>query len=121
VQSVYSSAIESLQNNRLLMTECDEVDKWRKKKSRTIELFGQRLYFDNTLDIMTQRSGAPVIGVFLKRTGRGTFTLICEPIKNGHDGKNTARRALGLWQKYVYQAPEQWYQWKKWSAMKAAS
>ena len=119
--SVYASAIESLQQNRLLMTECDEVDKWRKKKNSTMELFGQKLYFDRTLDIMAQRSGAIVVGVFLKRTGRGRFTLICEPINNGHSAKNTARRAFKLWQKYVYQAPEQWYQWKKWEAMKVAS
>lgn len=118
--SVYSTALESLENNRLLMTECDEVDKWRIKKNRTIELFGQRLYFDNTLDFMAQRSGAPVVGVFLERTGKGTFTLNCEPINNGHRGKNTAKRAFGLWQKYVNLHPEQWYQWKKWRAMKAA-
>jgi KDO2-lipid IV(A) lauroyltransferase len=119
--SVYKSALESLQDNRLLMTECDEVDKWRKKGSKTIELFGQRLYFDNTLDLMTHRSGAPVLGVFLKRGARGRCTLICEPINNGIRAANTARRALGLWEKYVYQAPEQWYQWKKWEAMKAVS
>lgn len=119
--SVYATAIESLQQNRLLMTECDEVDKWRKKKNRTMELFGQKLYFDNTLDIMAQRSGAPVVGVFLKRNGKGKFSLICEPINNGRRGANTARRSFKLWQKYVYQAPEQWYQWKKWGAMKVAS
>jgi lauroyl/myristoyl acyltransferase len=113
--------MESLQSTRLQMTECDEVDKWRRKKNRTIELFGRRLYFDNTLDFMARRSGAPVVGVFLKRTGRGRFTLICESISDGRAAHNVARRALGLWQKYVYQAPEQWYQWKKWTAMKAAS
>jgi KDO2-lipid IV(A) lauroyltransferase len=120
-QSVYGAAMESLQSNRLLMTECDEVDKWRRKKNRTIELFGRRLYFDNTLDFMARRSGAPVVGVFLKRTGRGRFTLICESISDGRATRDVARQALGLWQKYVYQAPEQWYQWKKWTAMKAAS
>jgi len=119
--SVYATALESLQKNRLLMTECDEVDKWRIKSNRTMELFGHKLYFDNTLDVMAQRSGAPVVGVFLKRTGKGKFTLICEMISSGQRGENTAARSFELLQKYVYQAPEQWYQWKKWQAMKAVS
>jgi len=33
---------------------------------------------------------------------------------------STARDCLGLWEKYVQSNPEQWYQWKKWSAMKVA-
>ncbi len=120
-ESVYTRALESLQENRLLMTECDEVDTWRKRSSRTIELFGKTLYFDNTLDIMAHRASSPVVGVFLKRLPRGRYSLICEPINNGKQARNTARRALGLWQKYVSLHPEQWYQWKKWGEMKVAS
>jgi len=121
VISVYAEALQSLQENRLLMTECDEVDTWRKRSSRTINLFGKTLYFDNTLDILAHRAGSPAVGVFLKRLPKGRYSLICEPINNGVQAKNTAKRALGLWQKYVSRYPEQWYQWKKWGAMKVAS
>lgn len=119
-QSVYGRALDSLQSNRLLMTECDEVDAWRKKRGRTIRLFDKTLFFDNTLDLMAQRSGAPVVGIFLKRVSPKRFTLICEPINNGRAANKTATRALHLWQKYVTRFPEQWYQWKKWAAMKVA-
>ena len=113
---VFARALESLSNNRLLMTECDEVDTWHKRQSRTIDLFGQRLYLDNTLNILARRSGAKVLGVFLKRVSSGRYSLIVEPISGYED---TATGALNLWQKYVTQNPEQWYQWKKWQAMKA--
>ena len=119
-QSVYGRALESLQSNRFLMTECDEVDVWRKKKGRTIRLFDKTLFFDNTLDLMAQRSGAPVVGVFLRRDSSNRYTLICEPINNGSAANKTSVRALHLWQKYVRRFPEQWYQWKKWAAMKVA-
>ncbi len=126
--SVFLRALQRLRDNRLLMTECDEVDTWRKRKSRTIELFGRTLYFDNTLDVLARRSRAPVIGVFLKRVSRRSYALICEPIRSAHEAKDatttasgTAVRALTLWQKYVSGNPEQWYQWKKWGAMKVAS
>ena len=121
VDSVYSTAMESLQKNRLLMTECDEVDKWRIKKNRTMELLGHKLYFDNTLDIMAHRSGSPVVGVFMKRTGFNRYTLCCERISGGLGEEKTAAKAFDLLQKYISDAPEQWYQWKKWRAMKAVS
>ena len=85
----------------LLMTECDEVDKWRKKGNRTVELFGQKLYFDNTINLMAQRSEAPVVGVFMKRTGRGKFTLYCELISSGKRGENPALISYGLLEKYI--------------------
>ena len=119
--SVFYRALQTLKRNRLLMTECDEVDTWRKRKSRTIELFGKTLYFDNTLDVLAHRSGAPVVGVFLKRVSSSRYTLICEPISTAPGREETARDALTLWQKYVTENPEQWYQWKKWRKMQVAS
>jgi lauroyl/myristoyl acyltransferase len=118
--SVFYRALRSLKNNRLLMTECDEVDAWRRRKDRTIDLFGRKLFFDNTLDVMARRTGSPVVGVFLKRVSRSRYTLICEPVGTAERGE-TAKQALELWQKYVTMHPEQWYQWKKWKKMQAVS
>ena len=115
---VLFSAFSSLRRNRVLMTECDEVDKWRRRKNRTINLFGKTLYFDNTLDILAKKADCPVIGTFLKRNGDGTYTLYLEEIESRRE---TAKNALELWQKWVKENPEQWYQWKKWKKMKAAS
>lgn len=119
--SVFFRALESLKSNRLLMTECDEVDTWRKRDNLTIELFGKKLFFDPTLNILARRSGAAVVGVFLQRVSRNRYTLICEPISRGEQGTDSARKAFSLWQKHVNEHPEQWYQWKKWHAMKAAA
>lgn len=115
--NVLFSAFDCLRRNRVLMTECDEVDKWRKRKNQTINLFGKTLYFDNTLDILAKKADCPVIGTFLKRNPNGTYTLILEEIQRE---QGTAKNALELWQKYVSESPEQWYQWKKWNKMKAA-
>jgi Kdo2-lipid IVA lauroyltransferase/acyltransferase len=114
-------AKQSLAQNRILMTECDEVDHWRRRSGQTIELFGKRLYFDSTLDVLAGRTGAPVVGAFLKRTGRHSYTLYCENVSIQRRVKSTAWNVMQLWQHYVSRNPEQWYQWKKWQAMKAAS
>ena len=112
--SIFLRAMESLKANRVLMTQCDEVDAWRRRKSHTIRLFGRELFFDNTIDVLSHRSGAPVVAAFLKRTG-------AQPLHPDPGGRlraekpeSTARDCLTLWEKYVRGHPEQWYQWKKW-------
>ncbi|MGO9309473.1 MAG: lysophospholipid acyltransferase family protein [Spirochaetia bacterium] len=119
-KSVFLRAMQSLKANRVLMTQCDEVDAWRRRRSHTISLFGKELFFDNTIDVLAHRSGAPVVAAFLKRTGGHRYTLILEDVSVQRAPQSTARDCLSLWEKYVSQYPEQWYQWKKWSAMKAA-
>ena len=119
-ESVLFRALRTLAENRVLMTECDEVDSWHCRKSRTIPLFGKQLYFDNTLDFLARRSGAPVIAVFLKRCGFMRYQMIFEDVSCMRRPQSVARDAMALLEKYVTRYPEQWYQWKKWAAMKAA-
>ena len=79
-RSIFLRAMQALKDNRVLMTQCDEVDAWRKRKSHTISLFGRELFFDNTIDVLSHRSGAPVVAAFLKRTGHNRYTLFCEDV-----------------------------------------
>jgi Kdo2-lipid IVA lauroyltransferase/acyltransferase len=118
--SIFLRAMQSLKSNRVLMTQCDEVDAWRRRRSHTIQLFGKELFFDNTIDVLSHRSGAPVVAAFLRRTGHNHYTLILEDVSVQQKPESTARDCLKLWEKYVSQYPEQWYQWKKWTAMKVA-
>jgi KDO2-lipid IV(A) lauroyltransferase len=118
--SIFLRAMQSLKSNRVLMTQCDEVDVWRRRRSHTIQLFGRELFFDNTIDVLSHRSGAPVVAAFLKRSDNNRYTLILEDVSVQRKPESTARDCLELWQKYVSLYPEQWYQWKKWAAMKVA-
>ena len=119
--SVFLRALQALESNRVLMTQCDEVDAWRRRIGHTISLFGGRtLYFDNTIDVLAHRSGAPVVAAFLKRGHGNRYTLILEDVSVQREPQSTARDCLSLWEKYVSLYPEQWYQWKKWAAMKVA-
>ena len=117
--SIFLRALQSLQENRVLMTQCDEVDAWRKHGRHTIKLLGRDMYFDNTIDVLSHRSGAPVVGAFLKRTGPSRYSLILEDVSVMRQPQSTARECLSLWEKYVKACPEQWYQWKKLAAMTA--
>lgn len=118
--SIFRRALESLSANRVLMTECDEVDAWRKRQGHTVRLFGKDLYFDNAIDVLAHRSGAPVVAAFLKRLGNGRYSLIVEDVSVKRSPPSKAQECLQLLQRYVSRNPEQWYQWKKWGEMKIA-
>ena len=117
--SIFLRAMQALSSNRVLMTQCDEVDAWRKRRSQTISLFGKTLFFDNTIDVLSHRSGAPVVAAFLRRSAGNRYTLVLEDVSVRRPAQSSARDCMQLWEKYVSRYPEQWYQWKKWSAMKA--
>jgi len=116
--SIFLRAMQALSSNRVMMTQCDEVDAWRRRRSQTIRLFGKTLFFDNTIDVLARRSGAPVVAAFLRRSAGNRYTLILEDVSVQRTAQSSARDCLELWEKYVSRYPEQWYQWKKWGEMK---
>ena len=119
-QGVLSRIFDALARGRVLVTQCDEVDSWRRRKSRTIRLFGHTLFFDHTLDFIARKSGASVAAVFCRRFPGLRYRMICEEIAlEGASEPGVSVRSLSIWERYTLEAPEQWHQWKKWEAMKA--
>ena len=117
--SVLVRALQALKSNRVLMTQCDEVETWHKRRASTIRLFGRSLYFDNTIEVIAKRTGAAVVGAFLERRPNGRYTLHVEDVSVERSVASASRECLELWERYVMRAPEQWYQWKHWDEMKA--
>lgn len=118
-EGVLGKILDALARGRVLVTQCDEVDAWRRRRNRTIQLFGHTLFFDHTLDFIAHRSGASVAAVFCRRFPGLRYRLICEEIApDGAAAHDVALRSLSLWERYTLEAPEQWHQWKKWAEMK---
>ncbi|MGA2545890.1 MAG: hypothetical protein ABSF43_05050 [Rectinemataceae bacterium] len=109
----------ALERGRVLVTQVDEVDAWRKRRSRTIRLFGKSLFFDHSLDFIAKRSDAPSVGIFCRRSDRLRYSLDCEEIALDPRTEDVAAKAMKLWERRTIAEPEQWYQWKKWMDMKA--
>jgi lauroyl/myristoyl acyltransferase len=117
--SVLDGIFASLRRGRVLLTQVDEVDSWRRRKSRTIRLFGKTLFFDHTLDFIAKHSLAPAVGLYCARTGGLYYDLRCEALAPDPLSVNVAVKALEHWERLILEAPEQWYQWLKWLSMKA--
>jgi Kdo2-lipid IVA lauroyltransferase/acyltransferase len=110
---------DALARRRVLVTQVDEVDAWRKRPSRTIRLFGKSVFFDHSLDFIAKRSGAPTVGLFCRRSTGLRYELGCEAIALDPAIEDVAAKAMRLWERRTIEEPEQWYQWKKWMDMKA--
>jgi lauroyl/myristoyl acyltransferase len=109
----------ALAGGRVLITQVDEVDAWRRRKSRTIRLFGKSLFFDHSLDFIAKRSGAASVGIFCRRLNGLKYALRCEEIAPDPSIEDVAAKAMRLWERRLLEEPEQWYQWKKWELMQA--
>lgn len=118
---VLERIFDSLRKGRVLITQVDEVNAWRRRRSHTIKLFGSSLFFDHSLDFIAKRSSAPAVGLYCRRHEGLRYTLHCENISTEPCHENVAEKALKLWEKNVLESPEQWYEWSKWGLMKAGS
>lgn len=109
----------ALSRGRVLVTQVDEVDSWRRRRSKTIQVFGKSLFFDHSLDFIAKRSGSPSVGLFCRRAEAFNYYFLCERIALDPRKADVAVAAMRLWERHTLEHPEQWYQWKKWAAMKA--
>jgi KDO2-lipid IV(A) lauroyltransferase len=109
----------ALSRGRVLVTQVDEVDSWRRRLSRTIRLFGKSLFFDHSLDFIAKRSGAASVGIFCRREKGLRYQLSCEGLALDPVIEDVALKAMKLWERRTIEEPEQWYQWNKWMDMKA--
>jgi lauroyl/myristoyl acyltransferase len=111
----FFAAVKALKAGRILITECDEFDEWRADPNRGTSFLDRRLTGDRTLDILSKRSGAPVVTAMLKRDGGQQYTCHLAALDNGAAPVNMSisQRCLNILDASVKAHPEQWYQWKK--------
>jgi Kdo2-lipid IVA lauroyltransferase/acyltransferase len=114
-ENSFFAAVKALKAGRLLITECDEFDEWRADPNQGTTFLDRRLTGDRTLDILSKRSGAPVVTAMVKREGGQQYT--CHLTALDHDAApanaTVSQRCLNILDASVKAHPEQWYQWKK--------
>ena len=108
--NVIFKALNALKQGRLLITLCDEVHHWRPSKNEVVALFGRSIPKDRTLDILYRRSKVPICFGAIQRLKNG-YDLSIHPIADGRQEISLCNASWRLLEQYVYQYPEQWYQW----------
>ena len=112
---------DSLRENRIVITQCDEIDEWKPSRRNKTVFLGNQIHLDRTIDILIKRVGASSIFGIMHRDDNNQYKLIAfswEKMKkqlqhsvNGSPGAVV----LKLLEQYIYRYPEEWYLWKKYS------
>lgn len=108
--------LKHLKRGRVVLTQVDEFEMWSPYKNRKARFLGLRLGLDRTLDILSRKSGAPIVFGLCHRRGPGRFELACQdPAASApaHRPTLAGEQCLTLLNYNIYTAPHQWYEWKK--------
>jgi lauroyl/myristoyl acyltransferase len=112
---VLFKAFESLRENRILITQCDEFEAWRPAQKKWAEFLGYSCPVDRTLELLHRRYGSPVNMALNRRVTETRYRLKLHHLTGPEQGlgsEDIQQRALRILEQHIYEAPDQWYQWK---------
>ena len=115
-RGVMFEALKALKSNQIIITECDEFEEWRPSKSQRNRFLGLDVPSDRTLDLLQRRSKAPVVMGLVQRQAGGRYRLGLHSLNDtdcAQKKTSIAQNALSILERYILEAPHQWYQWKE--------
>ena len=122
--NVVKSAMKELRENRILVTQCDEIEEWRPSSKKRMSFLGRVTFVDRTINIIQKRAGAEIVFGIIHRYSLSKYELIIyayEDMLQLLDRSSTSsvgETVLKFLEGYIYANPEQWYQWKKYLEIK---
>ena len=116
---VLKMAINELRQNRVVITQCDEISEWRVSEKKKTTFLGKVTGLDRTINLICKRSGAEVVFGIMHRFNLNHYKLVAY----SHDqmlnmiryssSATTGEIVLKVLEQLIYKYPEQWYEWKK--------
>ena len=123
--NVIGAAIKELRENRILVTECDEIEEWRPSEKEKTSFLGKKTALDRTINVIQKRTGAEIVFGIIHRYNLNKYKLIMYSydnivqILNDIAPSSSGEAVLKFLERYIYSNPEQWYQWKNYTEIKA--
>ncbi|MGD8368182.1 MAG: lysophospholipid acyltransferase family protein [Desulfobacterales bacterium] len=114
--NVFFAICRHLRQNRVVITQCDEIDEWRQPRDKTrFSFLGRRAAPDRALNLLAQRARCPVVfGVMHRDADLGYRFIARQAAEITGAGRWTIGEAgLKFVEAFVYRHPQQWYQWAK--------
>lgn len=117
--NVLKMAINELKQNRVVITQCDEIDEWRTSDKKKTTFLGRITGLDRTINLLHRRTGAEVVFGVMHRFSLRQYKFIAythEQMINMiryAPSTTTGEIVLKVLEQLIYKYPEQWYEWKK--------
>lgn len=110
---VLRAAVKELKQNRIVVTECDEMEEWRPSTKQFISFLGRRTGLDRTINALHKRTRAELVFALIHRHNLNKYSFIAHSIDSGSRNSNpVGSELLKILEGYILRYPEQWYQWK---------
>ena len=125
-KNVVQSAVKELRENRILITQCDEIEEWRPSLKERISFLGRTTFLDRTINTLAKRTGAEVVFGVIHRYSLRKYKLFMYDYVdmigylNRPSTSSVAETILKFLEEQIYTNPEQWYQWKQYLQIKTA-
>ena len=114
---------DNLKENRVVITQCDEIDEWKPCRHNNIFFLGRQVRLDRTINILSKRCDAAIVFAVMHRDRNHRYKFIAtsweEMTKRFQRSTDMPIGAviLKFLEQYIYKYPEEWYQWKKYPAL----
>ena len=121
--NVLRAISDHLKQNRIVITQCDEIDEWKPSRYHRTFFLGKPVNLDRTLNILSKRCTTTVVfGVMHRGCGNGYKFIATswEDMAQRHQFSvemPVGAVILKYMERYIYNYPQEWYQWKKYSAL----
>jgi lauroyl/myristoyl acyltransferase len=125
-ENILGAVIRDLRANRVVFIECDEIEEWKPSKTEKIFFLGKRIGVDKTINLLQRRSGAQVVFGILHRVSLEKYSFIIKSYmdileKGPGPVSSIGAGLLKVFEQYVWQHPDKWYQWKNFSEVAVPS
>ena len=121
--NIMKAVCKHLKENRIVITQCDEIEEWKPGRKDCISFLGKPVLLDRTIDILAKRCCAAVVFGVMHREYNHRYKFIAtsleEMAKQSQRSQDISIGALVLqfMEHYIYKYPEGWYQWKKYPVL----
>ncbi len=121
--NIIRAIFDDLKANRIVITQCDEIDEWKPSRYDKLFFLGKQVCLDKTVNILSKRCAATVVFGVMHRDDNHRYKFIAtsweEIAKQYQRSINMSVGAVVLkfMEHYIYKYPEGWYQWKKYPAL----
>ena len=117
--NIVKAVCDNLKENRIVITMCDEIDKWKPCRRDKIYFLGQQILLDKTINILSKRCGSAIVFGVMHRVCRHKYKFIATSWEEmaTHFQRSIDMSVgaviLKFMEHYILKYPEGWYQWEK--------
>ncbi len=116
--NILKAIIYNLKENRIVITQCDEINEWRPSRHNKVLFLSQQISLDRTIDVLLKRINASIVFGVMHRNENQYYKFFVHSLEEmakrfkGSANMSNGAVVLKFMEHYIYKYPEEWYQWK---------